>query len=348
MWDRRGSGGNQVIRDTLERVVNGVDLSKEEARAVMEEIMSGRATPAQISAFITALRMKGETVEEIAGCAQVMREKVKKVRVPDPDSTVDTCGTGGDRSFTFNISTASALVTAGAGVTVAKHGNRSVSSGCGSADVLEYLGVNIQAPLEVLEKCLSTVGFGFLFAPLLHPAMKYAIVPRGEIGIRTIFNILGPLTNPAGARRQVLGVYASELTETLAGVLRELGALKALVLRSEDGLDEISPCAPTRAVLLEGRRLSEIIIDPKYFGITHESLHPMKVASKEESATILRSVLEGEKGIARDAVLLNASAGIMVSGRVSTLAEGMELALESIDSGKALQVLERLIEITKS
>jgi len=336
-----------MIREAIALLVARESLSQGEARAVMEEIMSGNATPAQISAFLVALRMKGETVDEITGCAEAMREKVRRISVTDPEAVMDTCGTGGDEKRTFNISTAAALVAAGAGVKIAKHGNRSVSSSCGSADVLEALGVKLDAPPEVAERSVAEVGFGFLFAPLLHPAMKYAAAPRREIGIRTLFNILGPLTNPAGARRQLLGVFRSGLTDTVARVLLRLGSVKALVVHSSDGLDEISPAAVTHGSLLENGTISSFDIDPRQYGLKHESLDPLIVSSKEEAARMMRAVLEGERSVARDATLLNAAAAIIVSGKAASFADGLELAARSIDSGKAAQVLREVVRLSR-
>jgi len=334
-----------VIPEAIARLVEGHDLSRQEAEAAMEEIMSGRATDAQIAGFIVALRMKGETVEEIAGCAQVMRRKATRVAAPTPD-VLDTCGTGGDESHTFNISTAAALVAAGAGCCVAKHGNRSVSSASGSADVLAELGVNIGVGVEVVERCLREVGIGFLFAPGLHQAMKYAIGPRRQMGVRTIFNILGPLTNPAGATRQLLGVYDAALVETVASVLASLGSVRCLVVHGDDGLDELTTTTTTRVCELDGGRLRTYSVSPEEVGLPRARLDDLRVSSPRESAEVIRRVLAGERGPCRDIVVLNAGAALVAGGKADDLAEGVRLACEAIDSGEAARRLERLVAIT--
>ena len=336
-----------MITKLIRKLTERSDLSVEESIEAMNAIMSGKATPAQIAAFIVALRMKGETVDEITGCARVMREKAVKVD-PGPSDwdVVDTCGTGGDAVHTFNISTAAALVTAGAGVTVAKHGNRAVSSTSGSADVLKALGVNLEAEKAVVERCLRETRIGFLFAPLMHGAMKYAIGPRREIGVRTVFNILGPLTNPAGAPCQVLGVYDGALAEPLAGVLRKLGSKRCMVVHGEDGLDEITTTAETRvAELIEGE-IKTYTITPEEMGLPRTSLDDLVAKSPEEAVEALNSVLAGDKGPRRDIVLLNAGAAILVSGAASDLKDGIRKAAESIVSGAARQALDKLVEIT--
>jgi len=338
-----------ALKEFIAAVVAGRDLTAEEAERAMDAIMSGEATPAQVAAFIVALRMKGETIEEITGCARAMRAKAMRV---DPGSSgfmvVDTCGTGGDAKHTFNISTAAALVAAGAGVTVAKHGNRSVSSRCGSADVLRALGVNVEAERNVVERCLREVKFGFLFAPMLHGAMKHAIGPRREIGVRTIFNILGPLTNPAGAPCQILGVYDDALVETLALVLRNLGSHHCLVVHGADGLDEISIGAPTHVAELHDGVVRTYMLAPEDVGMERADPSALRVESVEEAAQALREVLRGARGPLRDIVLLNAAAAIMVSGAAASVVKGLRLAEESLDSGAARRVLESLIEITNS
>ncbi len=336
-----------MIREAIAKVIERQNLSDEEARLAMGEIMSGEATPAQISAFLTALRMKGETPEEITGCARAMREKVTRCDVGEL-TLVDTCGTGGDRTHTFNISTAAALVAAGAGAKVAKHGNRSVSSSSGSADVLEELGVNINADIEAVKRCIYEANIGFLFAPRLHPAMKYAIGPRREMGVRTIFNILGPLTNPAGARRQMLGVFSQGMTEVLAFVLRNLGAEHAFVIHGLDGLDEVSTCGETQVTELRDGKVRSFRISPEEFGIPKGCLEDLVVSSVEESASVIQSVLSGEKGPARDISLLNAGCVIRVAGLAGDIPEGISQAERAIESGAAKASLDRLVEISNS
>jgi len=323
------------------KVVNGENLSRQEASEVMGDIMSGNATPAQIASFITALRIKGETVEEITGCVQVMREKVTKIEA-NAEILVDTCGTGGDGAHTFNISTVAAFVAAGAGLSIAKHGNRAVSSMSGSADVLKELGINIEAEPDRVAKCIDEVGIGFLFAPLLHPAMKHAIGPRREIGIRTIFNILGPLTNPAGAKAQVLGVYNASLTEQLAQVLNNLGSSHVFVVYGNDGLDEITIADKTHVTELKDGELRSYIIKPEDFGMQSADGSKLLGGNAEQNAIITLDILKGEKGPRRDIVLLNAGAAIVAGGKASSLMEGIRLAGESIDSGRAMEKLEML------
>ncbi len=330
-----------MIKEAISRVVAGEDLAREEAAAVMDEVMSGRATDAQIAAFLVALRLKGETAEEIVGSAQVMRQKVTPIRTKQK-VVVDTCGTGGDGYGTFNISTAAAFVAAGAGVYVAKHGNRSVSSHCGSADVMEALGINIEISPERMERCLDEAGIGFLFAPLLHGAMKYAIGPRRQIGIRTIFNILGPLTNPAGAKRQLIGVYDAGLTEVIADVLRSLGSEYAFVVHGSDGLDEITLTGPTKVSELAKGEIRTYLVEPEEFGLSKAELKDLLGGSVEENAEIILSILGGRRGPKRDVVLLNAGTTIVAAGGAETIAEGIEIAAESIDSGRALEKLEQL------
>jgi len=318
----------------------------EQAAAVMEEIMSGEATPAQFGAFVTALRLKGETVEEIAGMARVMRERAIPVAVSGP--VVDTCGTGGDGSHTFNISTTVAFVVAGAGLVVAKHGNRGMSSGCGSADVLEQLGVKIDLGAKEVEKCLDEVGIGFMFAPIFHPAMKYASAPRREIGIRTVFNILGPLTNPAGASAQMLGVADSSLTVKLAEVLKLLGCHHALVVHGEDGLDEITLGGRTTVCELNKGVIKGYSIDPEELGFSRVGVESLRGGSPKDNAEILLRVLRGERGPHRHIVLLNAAAALVAGDKVQTLADGIALAREALDSGRAWEKLEGLIAVSQS
>lgn len=341
--------GNSVvnIREAIAKLVNRVDLSEDETVSVMNQIMTGEATPLQVASFLTALRMKGETVQEITGAARVMREKVHRVRVK-ADLVLDTCGTGGDQKGTFNISTASAFVVAGAGIAVAKHGNRSVSSQSGSADVLAALGVKIDASKEKVEECLENIGIGFLFAPLLHEAMKYAVQPRREIGIRTVFNLLGPLTNPAGATHQLTGIYDGGLTELVAQVLRNLGTARAMIVHGLEGLDEISLSGPTRVSELKEGRVHNYTLTPEEVGLKRCRLEDLLGGSPEECAKALTGVLRGEKGPKRDVVLLNAGAALCVSGAGSSIAEGMRLAAQSIDSGKAQEKLDLLIRMTNA
>ncbi|MDX9822271.1 MAG: anthranilate phosphoribosyltransferase [Syntrophales bacterium] len=337
-----------MIREAIAKVAAGENLGEREMMDSMKEIMEGAATPAQIAAFITALRIKGETVEELTGAARVMRQKATRID-PCASTVVDTCGTGGDGRHTFNISTTAALVVAGAGLTVAKHGNRAVSSSCGSADVLEAMGVNIAAPPEIVEECIREAGIGFLFAQGLHSAMKHAAGPRREIGIRTIFNMLGPLTNPAGATAQLLGVFDARLTEMFAGVLRNLGTRHAFVVYGSDGLDEATVTGKTRVTELQDGLLRTFDIDaPEIFGDRYD-LDSLRGGDAARNAEIAQSVLMGD-GVpaARNVVLLNAALAIMAGDKAATLQEGLERAKESIDSGAALQKLRRLVEVSKS
>lgn len=334
-----------MIKEAIAKVVKGTDLTEPEMIGVMDEIMTGAASPAQIGSFITALRIKGETVSEITGAARVMREKATKVFSPS-EHTIDTCGTGGDESMTFNISTASAFVAAGAGITVAKHGNRSVSSRSGSADVLRALGVNIEAEVSKVEDCLREAGIGFLFAPALHGAMKYAAPVRREIGIRSIFNILGPLTNPAGAKRQVIGVYDPKLTDILAKVLFNLGSEHAFVVRGEDGLDEITLTTETKVTELKDRTIRTYHLKPEDLGFERCSPSELKGGDPELNAEIIEGVLNGDKGPARDVVLLNSAAAICAGSMAKSLEEGIAVARGSLDSGMAFEKLKKLVEIT--
>ena len=338
-----------MITQLIHALADRRDLTVEESVQAMNEIMSGEATPTQIAAFIVALRMKGETIEEITGCARVMRAKAVTIAAgPSPYDIVDTCGTGGDTSHTFNISTAAALVAAGAGVTVAKHGNRAVSSTSGSADVLKGLGVNLEADKETVERCLAEAGIGFLFAPLMHGAMKYAIGPRREIGIRTVFNILGPLTNPAGAPCQVVGVYDGALVAPLAGVLRNLGGKHCLVVHGDDGLDEITTTSTTQIAALKDGEITTASLAPEDVGLPRAALGDLVVNNLDEAVQAVRSVLAGEKGPRREIVLLNAGAAIMVSGAAADLKEGIRRAAESIDAGGAQRALAKMVELTNA
>lgn len=339
-----------MMKEAIAKLVAGTDLNEAEMVGVMETIMGGEATPAQIGAFITALRIKGETVDEITGAARVMRAKATKVHaVGEGEILVDTCGTGGDASGTFNVSTTAAFVVAGAGIPVAKHGNRSVSSHCGSADVLEALGVDLSLSAAQIGQCIREVGIGFMFAPALHGAMKHAIGPRREIGIRTIFNILGPLTNPAGANVQVMGVFDPSLTETLARVLGRLGARRALVVCGEGNLDEITITGATRVSDWANGGLTTYSIHPSELGMATASLAEIKGGTTApEAAAQLRAVLSGEAGPCLDMVLLNAGAALMAAGRTDDLAGGVALAREVVASGAALNKVEALVAFSRS
>ena len=330
-----------MIRETIQKVVDGHDLTERETVDTMNEIMSGEATPAQVAAFITALRIKGETIEEITGAARVMREKSTKIHTKHPFA-IDTCGTGGDGSHSFNISTTAAFVVAGTGIPVAKHGNRAASSQSGSADVLKALGINIEIGPEHVGACIDDVGIGFLFAVTLHGAMKYAIGPRREIGIRTIFNVLGPLTNPAGTQAQVIGVYAPALTQPLANVLKNLGSQRAFIVHGGDGLDEITTTTTTQVSELADGAVNTYTLDPTELGIPTAQPSDLKGGTPEENAEMTLGVLRGEKGPKRDIVLLNAAAAIVAGGKANDVTAGLATAAESIDSGRALEKLEGL------
>lgn len=336
------------IYDSIEMVVNNENLAENNAKSVMRTIMSGDATPAQISAFLIALRMKGETIEEISAFASIMREFCTQIN-PQVDNRmlVDTCGTGGDRVNTFNISTIASFVISGAGIPVAKHGNRAVSSKCGSADLLEGLGVNINASAEIVRHCIEKIGIGFMFAPLFHPAMKYAMKSRREIGIRTVFNILGPLTNPANAKAQILGVYTPYLTERMAKVLNMQGVDRALVFHGLDGLDEIGSTCETQISELNDGYVETYTVKPEDFGIKRAKLSEIQGGDLAKNIEICFQILRGNKGPTRDIVLLNASAGILVGGKVENIAEGIEVAEEVIDSGVALRKLKELVRGSK-
>jgi len=334
-----------MLKRHIAALCEGRHLSEQQCRRAMAHIMAGRATDAQIAGFLVALRLNGESVPEITGCVKAMREAAESIDVGGLP-VVDTCGTGGDEKNTFNISTAAALVTAAAGVPVAKHGNRSVSSSSGSADVLEKLGVNIEAPPETVERCVKEVGIGFLFAPLLHRAMKHAVGPRRELGVRTVFNLLGPLTNPAGARRQVLGVYSEELTSTMAGVLHRLGAERALVVNSRDGMDELSTCDKTAVAEVGPDGVSEWVLDPKDLGMKRAEVSELVAEGPDHSARIITDILDGTSGAPRDIVALNAGAAIYAGGKVDSLREGLEAAQEAIDSGSARRVLDDLCRLS--
>jgi anthranilate phosphoribosyltransferase len=332
----------RMIQEAIQRLVERKDLSEAEATGAMNAIMTGAATPVQIGAFLTALRMKGETVEEVVGLARVMRNMATAIHT-ERRPLVDTCGTGGDGSHTFNISTAAAFVVAGGGVAVAKHGNRAASSRCGSADVLSALGVNVAASVEVVERCLDEVGIGFLFAPALHGAMKHAIGPRRELGIRTVFNILGPLTNPAGADCQLLGVFDGAWARPLAEVLGRLGSVRALVVHGADGLDELTTTTTNHVAELRGGDVSTYDLDPAALSMVQGDSTALKGGDADENAAILRAVLCGEEGPRRDIVLLNAAGAFVAAGVARDFRDGLEMARESVDSGSAMGKLDELI-----
>jgi anthranilate phosphoribosyltransferase len=345
------------IVDGIRRVVDGQHLSRAEAESVMNEIMTGKATDAQIAAFLTALRMKCETVDELIGFAGVIRQKASPVRPQsvvaasfsgtDREMLVDTCGTGGDATGTFNISTATAFVVAGAGIRVAKHGNRSVSSLCGSADVVEALGIRIDLPADAVARCIDEVGIGFLYAPLLHEAMRYVVLARREMKIRTVFNLLGPICNPARATAQVLGVYNEDLTEIMAQVLCELGSERAFVVHGSDGLDEITISGESKISEVRNGEVRTYYVTPEDFGIARAPISAIQGGDARQNAAIIRDILSGRGGTRYDVVLLNAAAGLVVGGKASGLREGIELAKESIRSGNALSHLNRLIDLTQ-
>ncbi|MBI4733697.1 MAG: anthranilate phosphoribosyltransferase [Rubrobacteridae bacterium] len=330
-----------MLAEAIKMVVDRQHLTMDQAEQVMDEIMSGKATPAQIACILTAMRMNGETVDEISGFAKAMRDKASRIN-PKVTSIVDTCGTGGDGSHTFNISTTVALVVAGAGVAVAKHGNRSVSSRSGSADVLEALGVNIGLTPDMVERCIEEVGIGFMFAPTFHSAMKHAIGPRRELGIRTVFNVLGPLTNPASATAQVVGVYDKSLTDVVAKVLGNLGIKHALAVHGHDGLDEITTTGDTTISELKNGTVNTYTISPEQFGMKKATLDDLRGGDAAENAKITESILKGSKGLLRDIVLLNAAAALIAADVANSFEDGIKLAAESIDKGSALEKLEGL------
>jgi anthranilate phosphoribosyltransferase len=335
------------IATAIATVIDGRDLGAADMEVVMRQIMTGQATPAQIGGFLVGLRMKGETVDEIAAAAKVMRELATAVEISGPH-LVDTCGTGGDGASTFNISTASAIVTAAAGGRVAKHGNRSVSSSSGSADVLEVAGVKLDINPAQVAACIDRVGVGFLFAPQHHSAMKHAIGPRKEMKVRTLFNLLGPLTNPAAAPNQVLGVFSADWVEPLAQVLKQLGSEHVLVVHAEDGLDEISIAAPTRVAELRDGKISTYTVTPEDFGVQRASLDAIAVENAAQSLAMIGSVFDDQPGPARDIVCLNAGAAIYAAGLTATLKEGVERASEVIANGSAKQTLASLIETSNA
>ncbi|MFH1395692.1 MAG: anthranilate phosphoribosyltransferase [Candidatus Omnitrophota bacterium] len=335
------------IKLAIKKVVSLNNLTEKEVYSVFDGIMTGKSTFAQIGAFITALRMKGETVDEITGAAKVMIKKAVKIKTAfKSDCVVDTCGTGGSGTNVFNISTVSAFVLAACNVKVAKHGNRSASSKCGSADVLEELGVNLNVSLKTVKKCIESINIGFLYAPLFHKAMKYAALPRKEIGIRTIFNVLGPLSNPALAKCQVLGVYDKDLTETLAKVLKKLGAKRAYVVHGMDSLDEVTITAKTKVSELCGGKIRSYFISPTDFGLKTASMKSIKGGSVKMNAGIVRKILNGKPGPQRDVVLMNSSVALMAAGKVRSFKEGVKMSEQALDTGAALEKLNALIKIT--
>ncbi len=346
-----------IITEAVRALVDKKNLTRIEAAAAMEAIMSGAATNAQIAAFLTALRMKGETVEELIGFAQVMRQKAVRVRTKgeevaaltgtDREMLIDTCGTGGDAAGTFNVSTATAFVVAGAGLRVAKHGNRSVSSLCGSADVVEALGINLELSPAKVARCVDEVGIGFLYAPLLHTAMKYVMAARREMGVRTVFNMLGPLTNPAGANAQVIGVSPAALTEPLARVLAELGTVRAFVVHGADGLDEISNTGESQISEVREGIVRSFKVRPEDFGMPRVAISDLQGGDRAENAQIIRHILGEGDGAKRDIVLMNAAAALVVGGKARDLKEGVGLAARSIDSGAAQRTLEALIDLSQ-
>ena len=349
-----------MIKEAIEKVVKGNDLAEKEMEDAMGEILAGKATPAQIGSFITALRIKGETVDEITGAARAMRARAEKIgpnnhlvnidrdEINIEDETIlDTCGTGGDGTNTFNVSTATALVVAGGGIKVAKHGHRAVSSHCGSATVLEALDLKLDITRSDVERCIREVGIGFLYAPLFYGAMKYPTGPRREIGIRTIFNLLGPLTNPAGAMAQILGVYDPELTMTMAHVLKKLGTREVFVVCGEGTFDEISICGPTRISHLKDGKINTFNITPEEYGFKRADPEDISGGNAQENARIIREILDGQRGPKRDIVLFNAAAAFMAAGLDGDFKEGIERAKESIDSGRAREKLDALVSFTQ-
>lgn len=335
-----------MFRENLQKIIQKNNLSEFDMAGMITDIFSGEITDAQIGAMMAALATKGETFEELAGAARAMRRKALRIQT-SASNVVDTCGTGGDGSHTFNISTTTAFVVAGCGVTVAKHGNRSISSKCGSADLLEVLGVKLDTDPEIVEEAVREIGIGFLFAPLYHSAMRFAANARKEIGLRSIFNMLGPLTNPAAANCQLLGVYAPELTEMFAQALQLLGAKKAFIVHGHDGLDEISVCAPTRISELSDGLIRTYDITPEQFFEKTANPNDLKGGNPEENALITKEIFQGKKGPKRDVVLLNAAAALTAAGKANDFQEGIEMAKTSIDTGAASEKLEQLISYTQ-
>ncbi len=336
-----------MIREAIKTVISGGSLSKKEANAVMDEIMVGEASPPQIAAFLVAEHMKGETYQEVAGFAESMRAKATHVSIKAINA-IDMCGTGGDGAGTFNISTVASIVVAAGGVTVAKHGNRSVSSKCGSADLFEKFGVEIHLTAEQMGACIDQAGIGFLFAPILHPAMKYAIGPRRDIGVRTVFNMLGPLCNPSGVKRQVLGVFNLEAAKLIAQVLLELKSEHVIIIHSEDGLDEVSMYAPSTIFEVKHGEIKEQTIGPEDFGLKTYKNEGVVGGTPDENLQIANAVFSGQKGIARDFVVVNAACGLVVGGAASGLIEGAKLAQELLDNGSAQRKIEQLKKVSNS
>jgi anthranilate phosphoribosyltransferase len=336
----------KMLENVIARITAGEQLEREEARGVMLHLMQGKASDAQIAALLTALKMRGESADEIAGFAQGMREAATRIN-PEVEPLIDTCGTGGDRLSTFNISTAAALIAAGAGVFVAKHGNRCVSSNCGSADVLEALGVRIEMDAQKVRDCIEEVGMGFLFAPSFHPAMRHVMRARREMGFPTVFNVLGPLTNPAGAQAQVIGVGAREKAPLIARSLAEMGTGRAMVVHGEDGMDELTTTSPTLVWEVENGEVKHYSVDASLLGMERSSMHELQGGDASSNARIIRDeILAGKKGPRRDIAVLNAAAALLVAGKAGDLEEGISLAGESIDSGAAMRVLDSLVEFT--
>jgi anthranilate phosphoribosyltransferase len=349
-----------MIKETIAKLAVGKNLTEEETKMAMDEILTGQATDAQIGSFLTALRIKGETVEEIAGAAKAMRARIKKIHIAnhllnidrdeiniDEETIVDTCGTGGDGTNTFNVSTATALVVAGGGIKVAKHGQRASSIYCGSADVLQELGLKLDIGSVSVERCIREVGIGFLYAPLFYGGIKYPFGPRQEIGIRTIFNLLGPLTNPAGAKVQVMGVYEPELTTKMAYVLKNFGTTEAFVVCGEGTFDEISICGPTRVCHLKNGEIDSFDMTPEQFGLERAKAEDIRGGNAKENAQIIRDILEGRGGAKRDMVLLNASAAFVAAGLDQSIEGGIERARDAIDTGRARAKLDDLVSFTQ-
>jgi anthranilate phosphoribosyltransferase len=335
-----------MITDFIQKMIDRVDLTEQDARAAMEEIMAGQATDAQLAGFLTALRMKGETAQELVGFARVMREKAEPLWNGEIPAVLDTCGTGGDRSGTFNISTATAFVAAAAGLHVAKHGNRSATSRCGSADVIEALGLDIQMPIERLRRAIKEAGIGFLFAPRFHASMKHVMPTRSQLKVRTVFNILGPLANPAAARFQVVGVYSRDIMELMANALYGLNVEHAFVVHGANGMDEVSITSPTYVVEVHRGEVRQFVISPEDLGLTTVKIEAIAGGDAAENAKIIESIFSGERGPRRDVVLLNSAPAMVAGGAAATWKEGLRLAAEAIDSRAALKKLRELREFS--
>ena len=335
-----------MIKEAISKLIQRQNLNRQEAEEVLLEIMEGKSTDAKIAALLTALRMKGETIDEIAAFAKIMRQKAVNIN-PKVESLVDTCGTGGDNSNTFNISTACALVVSGAGIPVAKHGNKSVSSKCGSADVLAELGINIELNPKQVEKCIEETGFGFMYAPLFHPAMKFVSNARREIGVRTIFNLLGPLTNPANAKSQLIGVFDETLLEEIVKVLKYLGSSHVIAVNGSS-LDEITVCGKTKVCELKNNKIKSYFLEPMDFGFEKSNLHQIAGGSPAENSKIIIDILNGKKGPKRDVVVMNSAAAIMASDKAKALKDAVGIAEQSIDSGNALKKLKEIITFTNA